>query len=48
MKSPSIEYSAEIIYRELKNIISENDYLEYSAKKNETEKYTQTTFRTYN
>ena len=48
MKSPSIDNSAEIIYRELKNIISENDYLEYSAKKNETEKYTQTTFRTYN
>jgi hypothetical protein len=48
MKSPLIDKSAEIIYRELKGIISENDYTEYSAKKNEAEKYTQTKFRTYN
>ena len=48
MKSPSIDKASEIIYRELKGIILENDYTEYSAKKNETEKYTQTTFRTYN
>ena len=48
MKSPLIDNSAEIIYRELKDIILENNYTEYSAKKNEAEKYTQTTFKIYN
>ena len=38
MKSPYLEKSAEIIYRELKGIISESDYTGFSAKKNEGEK----------
>lgn len=48
MKSPVLDKSVEIIFRELKGIISENDFSEYSAKRNETEKLTQTIFRTYN
>ena len=48
MKSAALDKSIEIIFRELKGIITENDYTEYSAKKNENEKFTQTIFRTYN
>ncbi len=47
MRSPVLEKSNEIIFRELKGIISESEYIEYSAKKNETEKFTQTIFRIY-
>jgi hypothetical protein len=47
MKSPFLSQSVEIIFRELKGVISENEYTEYSAKKNENEKFTQTVFRTY-
>ncbi|MEI7492572.1 MAG: hypothetical protein WCK92_14320 [Bacteroidota bacterium] len=35
----------EIIYRELKGIIPETDFTEYSAKRNEGDKVTQTVFR---
>ncbi|MCX6267071.1 MAG: PCP reductase family protein [Bacteroidetes bacterium] len=48
MRSPFLDKCAEIIFRELTGIITENDYTEYSAKKSEAEKYTQTIFRTYN
>jgi len=47
MKSPVLDKSVEIIFTELKGIISENEFTEFSAKKNENEKYTQTIFRTY-
>ncbi len=47
MKSPVLDKSVEIIFAELKGIISENEFTEFSAKKNENEKYTQTIFRTY-
>ena len=47
MKSNVLDKSIEIIFRELKGIISENDYLEYSAKNCENEKVTQTVFRVY-
>lgn len=48
MESAALDKSIEIIFRELKGIITENDYTEYSAKKNENEKFTQTIFRIYN
>jgi len=48
MKPAVLDQSTEIIFKELKGIISEHDYLEYSAKKCENEKVTQTVFRTYN
>ncbi len=48
MKSPIIDQAIEVIFRELKGIIAGNDYSEYSAKRNEIDKVTQTTFRIFN
>lgn len=47
MKSSYLDKTAELILKELKGIIPENEYTEISAKKNENEKFTQTIFRTY-
>jgi len=47
MKSIYLEKSIEIIFNSLKGIISENEYSFISARKNEGEKVTQTTFQTY-
>lgn len=48
MKSPLLDKAIEIIFRELKGIISEQDFTEYSASKSENEKVTQTIFRIFN
>ena len=48
MRSPVLDSALEIIFRELKGIINRDDFSEYSAKRNEGEKYTQTIFRTWN
>ena len=47
MRSPVLDKSIEIIYRELKGIISETDFTEYSAAKSESDKLTRTFFRTF-
>jgi len=47
MKSIYLEKTIEIIFDSLKGIVSENEYLSISARKNEGEKVTQTTFQTY-
>ncbi|MCX6277033.1 MAG: hypothetical protein NT004_02920 [Bacteroidetes bacterium] len=48
MKAPLLDKTIEIIYKELSGIIAVNNYSEYSAKKIEVDKVTQTVFRTYN
>ncbi|MEI6173748.1 MAG: hypothetical protein WCR01_08345 [Bacteroidota bacterium] len=48
MRSPVLDSALEIIFRELNGIINRDDFSEYSAKRNEGEKYTQTIFRTWN
>jgi len=48
MRSPVLDKSSEIIFRELKGVISETDYTEFAAGRKENEKLTQTVFRTYN